>query len=134
MNKILLSILVFIPFILCAQLDKDINGGKQITGCKKMKKGEFYHVMPDGEIMTIKRTKKYQFEYYKGATTKYKIEWIDECTYTLEMLKTNLDFVKELQDKILTVNIYEVTKNYYKYVCQSNVDDFKTDGIILLLK
>ena len=112
--------------------EKNKNFNSKIFGCEKFKIGKFKYIMPDSSVMFIQRDEKYQYEYYLGNTTKYKIKWIDDCTYTLDILKSDADYVKNAKGEILTTNIYEVHEKYYKYVCTINGKEFKMDGIIYL--
>jgi len=57
--------------------------------CHNLHKGKFMMTGPSGGDIHIKRKKKYQIERYNRERQKYKfkIEWINECAYTLTLVK-----------------------------------------------
>jgi len=114
--------------------EKNKNYNSKISGCEKLKTGKFKYIMPDSSVMIIKRDKKHQYEYYQGTTTKYNIKWIDDCKYSIDVIKTDAKFMENAKGRVFITNIYEVNNKYYKYVCNIEGEDFKVDGTIYRLE
>jgi hypothetical protein len=60
-----------------------------IEGCEKFKTGTFHITTPDGKLLVIKRDENFQYETQKEdrARLKYKVEWLNSCTYKLSYIK-----------------------------------------------
>ena len=100
------------------------------SGCESFKEGKFKFQMPDSSFMIIERDDKFQYEYYNGTTTKYKIKWLNECRYSLTMVKTNNEMMEGAKGQILIINIYETGVDFYKFISTIEEQNFKLDGII----
>ena len=56
--------------------------------------------MPDSTVMIVVRDT-FQYEYYNGITSKYKVTWLDECRYSLKLIKTDSDMMEGIKDTFL---------------------------------
>lgn len=96
---------------------------KQCGGCSTIKTGNFQiESLRDG-VTKIARNQNFQIEENesKGYKLKFKIDWIDECNYTLTHV-ANLakPEQKNIPKIVLTCQIVEVTADYYIQVSSSN--------------
>lgn len=121
---------------LAIQISKEVeqqktkNFNANFSNCASVKIGTFKYVMQDSSITVIKRDNRYQYEYYKGKTTKYRINWVNDCKYTLEVIKTDVSFMEEMKGKVFVTNIYDVTDRYYRFVGVVEGTDYKMEGVI----
>lgn len=126
--KILILIFVLIAF--------PFTNFSQPKDCQKFRTGNFVNVDEDGPGTLIKRTEKYQIEKNSktGVKIKLKVEWLDDCTYQLKLVKGNGKWKKQNNsnpDMVLMVRIVEVGTDYYKLVAKiEGVDDFKYKSTI----
>lgn len=84
--------------------------------CKSFRTGNYYNIAPGDSLANteIIRTAKYQLErYFKyGAECRFKIIWIDECTYELIFDSGNNECLKVVDPNIkVRVNIIETTES-----------------------
>ncbi|HWB62313.1 MAG TPA: hypothetical protein VG603_02295 [Chitinophagales bacterium] len=88
------------------------------TDCKKFHDGKFIIKDPvAGHSDIIVRHKNIQIEHLQGKKgyMKFKVEWPDDCTYTLKMIKCTGDGCDDMpKDAIFTAHIYATTANSYK--------------------
>jgi len=87
--------------------------------CDNFKTGSFKYLDEPYTEVVIKRTKKYQYEHNKedGMKLKFKIDWINDCHYTLTYIKVNSKTNKSVLGKKINVFITEIiTPKSYKYV------------------
>lgn len=119
--KSILSIALFlcIPFVQFAQE----------SDCSNFKTGEFQIIDQDGPGTLIKRTKKYQYETGSdGLKIKLKIEWPDDCTYTLTFVKGNKVWKEKnptTTSKKLVVRITSTSENSYEQASQFEGSDME---------
>jgi hypothetical protein len=112
----------------------------QSPECQNFRIGKFQNIDKDGPGTLIKRTEKYQFEKNKTKGTKIKLQinWIDECTYRLKLIKGNrqwnkLDHVPNSPD--LIVKITETGSDYYKQVSVfEGLEDLEYESRLKILK
>jgi hypothetical protein len=101
-----------------------------LVDCSKYKTGVFsYHFKSDGKILyyTLTRSDSFQIEKndQNGNISKFKINWIGNCTYELSFLEGTELLPKELLDMkkrlIIRTTILESGKNYYLFKSTGNV-------------
>jgi len=96
--------------------------------CTKFKEGKFMYYLPDNTEIEFTRKKNKQIEIFDEKVLKYKIKWISNNRYTLTGMQKSY---KNAPSDILTVNIYSVTKNSYKYISKMEGVDMYVDGEII---
>jgi len=110
--------------------------------CNSIKNGEFeiFHSDVNGIMTTtsIERNDSTQIEtnYQSGVKLKFSVKWLDECTYQLFWVETISDKY-ELQypeDMILTVEILDITDEYYLQKSSSNLYDEEFEGKVFFKK
>ena len=101
-------------------------------GCETFKVGKFKYQMPDGTFMIIERDTSFQYEYYKGTTTKYKLKWLDDCRYSLTMIETNSKSMLAAKGQVFITNIYETGAGFYKFISVIEGQDLKIDGVVYI--
>jgi len=110
--KILLGfILIGICFVSTAQQSEELD-------CTPYKTGRFVLNPPEGDEIRIKRTKKYQIEWYNKAHKKhkFKIEWTGDCEYILTLVKTTSKKNEVLIGKGLLCRILSGEESYYSCI------------------
>jgi hypothetical protein len=95
--------------------------------CKKFKNGKFKIIDSEVGNSIIERNGLEQIEYGEGSKLKlkFKVTWLNECTYTLELKKIleNPDTIDLPEDMIVTVEIIETKENSYIQKSTSNLFD-----------
>lgn len=84
--------------------------------CEKYKTGEFIIRDEATGVSRIVRDKKFQTEYNGGNYAKYKVHWIDGCSYRLSFVKSNDPAIKEAEKNgfpELIIEIIETGDDYY---------------------
>ncbi|TPE44637.1 hypothetical protein [Pontibacter mangrovi] len=110
--------------------------------CQSIKSGTFKtvsHIEGAAPITTIiERVGDIQYERSEqlGAAYKFKVEWINDCTYTLTWLETikdenNFGYPEEM---VLTIEVLEVNADYYIQSASSNLFDDKIEGRVEIIK
>jgi len=104
--------------IYCKELfERDNNG------CEDLHNGTFIENSINQESIRLIRTDSIQKEIFNGVTYTDKIEWINPCKYRI------VEFIQsELAYKVLVINIYEKTKNGYKYVALNEEEAIYVTG------
>lgn len=108
----------------------------QTADCKRFKEGKF--VIPNAEYGNsyLERKGNIQTEIGEksGFKATFKVKWIDECTYTLQLKKiiNNPDEIVFDKTTIITVKILEVKKNSYIQRSTSNTFDTVFEGEIFV--
>ncbi|SFU80603.1 hypothetical protein SAMN04487941_2523 [Pontibacter akesuensis] len=86
----------------------------------------------------IERTGEFQYERVKelGLEIKYKVEWVNDCTYKLVWLETIKDENNfgYPTNQIITNTITEVTPEYYIIISSSNLFEEKFEGKVEIVK
>ena len=100
----------------------------QSPECYRFKEGKFKIVDANaGGITVIDRRGNYQVENNEGmkATLKFKVTWIDDCTYTLKLdeILRNENKIAFPKDMTLKVKITATSKNSYSQESSSNLYD-----------
>ena len=100
----------------------------QAPECYRFKEGKFKIVDASaGGITVIDRRGNYQVENNEGmkVTLKFKVTWIDDCTYTLKLdtILRNENKIALPTDIILKVKILATTNNSYTQESSSNLYD-----------
>ena len=110
--------------------EEDLVGkyNKRLLDCSDIKSGKFTSTVGDGQEIVVERKGKFQYEYFDGSITKYKVNWLDECTYSLKVLETDASFMKDMVGKTLITNIFEINDDHYKYICTMEETDVKMEG------
>lgn len=90
----------------------------QLEKCNFIKKGEFTIIDPIVGNSRIKRRRHVQIEYGEESRLKLKLKiiWIDDCTYSLTLLKV-LENPKKIpvpKTLKLIVEIIEFNENYFR--------------------
>ena len=103
----------------------NINAQSKVPKCKKVKRGRFIMVGPQGGSIKIKRTNKIQIERYSRQRIKHRfyIDWIDECNYILTLKKSRIKSIIDDTEVKLYVKIIEVDRYYYTAEIRSSEKD-----------
>jgi hypothetical protein len=82
--------------------------------CSRFRTGIFI-INGEGQqgITRVKRSNDFQIEqdYNTNSRTKFKVEWLDSCTYKLKFISSNHDFAKPYRD--VTVHIVATKEDSY---------------------
>jgi tetratricopeptide (TPR) repeat protein len=96
---------------------------RQCENCSNVKTGNFQiESLRDG-VTKIARNQDYQIEENEalGYKLKLKVNWVDECTYTLTpVVNLAKPEQKDIPKMVLTCQIVEVTSDYYIQVSSSD--------------
>lgn len=104
------------------------------SGCLDFKTGRFYYISLSGDTIKIDRGVEYQYEYYKGTTTKHKIEWLDDCRYTLVTIESDSELMQEDLGEFL-VNVYQQGPDFYRFISKpEKLDDIYFEGEIFKIE
>src|SRR5690348_3885653 len=109
-----LAILIFLS---CLQP----SGGVADLNCKSYKTGKFRIVSKELSIETaIERRKNIQIEkdLKTNATAKFKVTWVSDCEYELDILEGEEKMMNFFKGKTLIIRILETYKDGYKYEAQ----------------
>ena len=117
MKNLILLVLICISTVVFGQENE----------CEKFKNGKFKIVDAEVGNSIIERNGSKQIEYGEGSKMKlqFKVKWLDECTYTLELKKVleNPNKIKLPEGMILTVEIIETKEKSYIQKSSSNLYD-----------
>ncbi len=111
--------------------------------CSKFKTGTFFfRFKSENKLVrySLSRNNTTQTEINEatGATSKYKIIWIDSCNYKLKFLRGSEVFsANELQlKKIMTITtaILQTTNDYYVFQSKSDKSDYVLQDTMWLKK
>jgi len=109
----------------------------QEVDCAKVKNGQFYFEdLLIGNVVVVRNGSK-QIEFYEKDQTEleFEVDWIDECTYTLQMVTPIADTnLPEGYDYFVTVEIIEVKENSYSYIISSDELDLKVEDEMEIMK
>ncbi|HTF04302.1 MAG TPA: hypothetical protein VK826_09755 [Bacteroidia bacterium] len=102
--------------------------------CKPFRTGTFYN--PSAPHLTITRDSLYQVETdtRTGDVSKFKVTWVDDCTYKLEFIESTDREVRKAAKVmgILTVTITSVEEGSYKFRATSEAaNDVPMRGTML---
>jgi len=107
----------------------------QNIDCEKFKDGKFKILDEEYGTYYLERKGSKQIEYSEGTRRKVemKVKWINDCIYTLELVKVleNPDSIFFDTDMILTIKIIEVKDNsYIQQTTAENVDFMMESEVI----
>ena len=90
----------------------------QEIDCSNFKKGKFFFTPPNGGEVWIKRTHKKQIEKYNNENQRFifKINWINDCEYTLVLSKTKgvtRSIKKEIIGTTLNCKVIQAELDHY---------------------
>ncbi|ARS40240.1 hypothetical protein CA265_11490 [Sphingobacteriaceae bacterium GW460-11-11-14-LB5] len=108
----------------------------QSVNCRKMREGVF-KMVTRGIPTTIKRYKNYQLEYFNNATKPitFKIQWIDDCTYTLKPdASAFLKYPQIPRNALITVRITKTYENGYTMKTTANFNNKTMVGEVIKVK
>jgi hypothetical protein len=109
--------------------------------CRSLKLGTFKTVNYGQDsipiITMIERTENYQIEKSEsfGVQYKFKIEWINDCSYKLIWLET----IKDTNNfgyptnQILTIEITSIESGFYNQIISSNLFKQKIEGKVEII-
>lgn len=95
----------------------------QCGDCSNVKTGNFQIESHRNGVTKIARNKNYQIEENEslGYKLKLKVDWIDECTYTLTPVENLANSEqKDISKMVLTCQIIEVNEGHYIQVSRSD--------------
>ena len=122
MKNIILFLFCFFSLALSAQ---------QVEDCQKFKDGLFVLKSERGTyFITRKGNRQIEKYSYKKGQIILEVEWINDCTYTLKLLKekgkkSKTSFPKEL---VLTVEIIETNDNSYFQITTANSIEMEVEA------
>lgn len=105
--------------------------------CKSVKTGDFQIESARNGPTKIKRNKNYQIEENEslGYKLKLKIDWLDECTYTLTPMEDLANSKNEkVPSRVLTCQIIEVNADNYIQVSSAEGDKRKLTSQLNFVK
>jgi len=97
----------------------------QTSNCSKFKTGKFKSTY-NGHVAEFDRSENYQTEYdlnrKDSLKVVFKVEWVDDCTYTLAPTSQTLaKFPKIPKNTLITVKMSNVTDTSYTQTSTSNL-------------
>lgn len=99
---------------------------RQCGDCSNVKTGNFQIESLRNGVTKIARNQNYQIEENEslGYKLKLKVDWIDECTYTLTPIENLANpEQKDIPKMVLTCQIVEVSDGHYIQVSSSDDDE-----------
>ncbi|MFK7773313.1 MAG: DUF2059 domain-containing protein [Saprospiraceae bacterium] len=110
----------------------DYKMNAEPSECGEVKNGKWKIKMPGSDINAIvTRKEDRQMESLDGEDIcSFKVEWLTPCKYSMTVIKCQDDTIeKEMSKHALITNIYEVTKNGYKFITKfEGMDDGMMKG------
>ncbi|KAB1066066.1 hypothetical protein [Salibacter halophilus] len=110
----------------------------QTNECKKFKNGKFKIIDAEVGNSIITRKGSKQIEYGEGSKLKleFKVKWVDDCTYTLELKKVleNPNNIELPEGMILTIEIIETKENSYVQKSTSNLYDMVLESELIKIE
>lgn len=127
---IIVAIIQFAPFAF----------GQEERSCRQqIENGKFIYLDSIEGNTFIERSGGFQIEKEEklGFKVKLKVKWLTDCKYTLQLVEimenpNQLPFPPNAKDIISTVEVLTITKESYKVVMSSNVNEKKIEGTILI--
>ena len=90
------------------------------TDCDAYRKGYFMYTDSVGNTILVHRKSKYQFQYNRKVKvkTQFRINWINDCEYTITQAITNSKSQRKRKNSITGVTISKNDgDNGYYYTC-----------------
>lgn len=126
------QILFFLFFITASLL---VNAQPDAAACAGFKKGNFAYRNESPDIIYIKRTATRQEEANKtkGIVTKFKIKWLDDCSYEIKQVWSNSKKLRKQNGTTTKVIITSTTTDSYQYTCacKNEADRKKHSGTVV---
>jgi len=98
----------------------------QPAGCDLVKDGKWKINMPNSDVHAIIERKgdRQTESLEKEVLCSFEVEWLSPCKYSMTLIKCKDDTIqKEMEKHVLITNIYEVTKNGYKFITKFEDED-----------
>ena len=115
-----------------------INVFGQNKECENFKDGKYMIVDSKTGNSIIHRKGATQIEYGEGSKLKlkFKVEWVNDCTYTLQLKKVleNPENFQLPEGMILTVEIIETKKDSYIQRSSSNLYDLVVESELIKIE
>lgn len=115
-----------------------INVFGQNKECENFKDGKYMIVDSKTGNSIIHRKGSTQIEYGEGSKLKlkFKVEWVNDCTYTLQLKKVleNPENFQLPEGMILTVEIIETKKDSYIQRSSSNLYDLVVESELIKIE
>lgn len=108
-----ISLLLVLLFV----LPMSSSAQQKVLDCKKLKTGKFIDKSNPQQTIKVTRKRYVQIEEFGDGKVWLKLEWVDDCNYTLMYKKSTIPVPEEYKTKKLHVEIIEVTEGYYQ--CRS---------------
>ena len=110
----------------------------QKNECEKFKDGKFMIVDAESGNSIIERKGSKQIEFGESSALKlkFKVKWLDECTYTLELTKVleNPNKIELPVGMILTVEIIATKEKSYIQKSTSNMIDMILESEVIKME
>ncbi|RYY69567.1 MAG: hypothetical protein EOO13_09155 [Chitinophagaceae bacterium] len=112
----ILATLILLSLAAAAQADN--------AACLSFHTGTFAYRNDSLGIIQITRTKNRQEELNEKTRvlTKFKITWVDACTYTLKQIWSNSKKQRKQNNSLNTIIITAATKDSYQFSCSCTND------------
>lgn len=121
------KIILLAAFIFC------VFSSLKAQDCSAYHTGYFKYTDSAGTAILIHRKKKYQYEYdrVKKIRTQFRVQWIDNCTYTITQAITNSKAKRKSKNSVtkVTMNLAD-DKNGYYATCSCLDDTNKTNRLV----
>ncbi len=118
-----------------------IPQSQQDLDCELIRYGKFKidQILGDSTVTTyLERKGDIQFErnYQFGLEYKFKVDWVDDCTYTLTLIETIRDDnnFNYPENELITVRVKEIFEEYYIHVTHSRVHDMEFESKVYIMK
>jgi len=108
----------------------------QVNDCKRFRTGTF-KMTYYGKPTIIVRTETKQQQFFDGQKTpvEFTVKWLNDCTFTLTLIKGQFDKVKAIPpNATLTMQIVKTSKNSYTQVTTANFTGQSITGEIFKVK
>jgi hypothetical protein len=105
--------------------------------CKEFRTGKFTLTEKDREgTYIVERDHSFQFEtdVVKGVTVKFKVVWIGDCVYHLNIVEGQDDTMHFYKDKTLTIRILETYPDGYKFEARMEGSDYRLVEVLKRMK
>jgi hypothetical protein len=105
--------------------------------CREFRTGRF--MLNDKKIdrkYVIERndTLQIETELNTGDTSKYKVTWVSDCEYQLNILEGREELMNFYRGRTLTIRILETYKNGYKFEGQLEGFDYRPTQVVERIK
>jgi hypothetical protein len=124
-----------LPLVLGLFINSCGNGQtkNQSTACENFQTGTFEMYVDELRIM-VERTEEFQFEKMENGNSKYSVTWSSHCEYELELLDTEIEFMKKNIGRKYQINIVDTQQDQYSYEVRVEGIDFVDKGTLKKIK